>query len=57
MNATGKCDRRGPAVGHVKMKFERSNPNNVRPDRVIVEYEIDGEIHIEPFENIVGGGR
>jgi hypothetical protein len=47
----------GQQVGQVKMKFERSNPNNVRPDQVIVEYEIDGKIYIEPFENIAGGGR
>jgi hypothetical protein len=47
----------GQKVGKITIKFERSNPNNVRPDQLRIEYDIDGEILVENFENIAGGGK
>jgi len=43
--------------GEIKIKFYRSNPNNVRPDQLRIEYDVDGEILVENFENIAGGGK
>lgn len=46
----------GSAVGPVKVKFVRNNPNSPRPDEVIVTYDLgDGPITI-PFKNEAGGG-
>lgn len=46
----------GSAVGPVKVKFVRNNPNSPRPDGVIVEFTIDGRTTTRPFENEAGGG-
>ena len=44
-------------MGEVKMTFGRSNPNNVRPDTIKFEYEIDGEIKVRNFVNTEGGSQ
>ncbi|WP_373476334.1 DNA/RNA non-specific endonuclease [Sphingorhabdus sp.] len=46
----------GEDVGAVKVIFKRSNPNDVRPTELRVEYTIGGRKTIERFKNENGGG-
>jgi DNA/RNA non-specific endonuclease len=46
----------GEDVGAVKVIFKRSNPNDVRPTELSVEYTIGGRKTIERFKNENGGG-
>lgn len=41
----------GDQVGMVKVKFDRSNPANIRPDSVEIEYSINGKIKNKFFKN------
>lgn len=41
----------GDQVGMVKVKFNRSNPANIRPDSVEIEYSINGKIKNKYFKN------
>jgi len=45
----------GDEVGKVTIRFDRENPNNVRPDRLTVEYEINGVPYTRRFNNEFGG--
>jgi len=45
----------GDDVGPVSVKFIRKDPKNPRPDRVVVEYSIDGVPKRVPFRNQSGG--
>ena len=41
----------GDQVGMVKVKFDRSNPANIRPDSVEIEYSINGKVKNKFFKN------
>ena len=45
----------GDDVGRVTVRFERSNPNNVCPDALQIEYSIRGVPEIRRFRNQAGG--
>ncbi|OUY05879.1 hemagglutinin repeat-containing protein [Acinetobacter populi] len=41
----------GDKVGEVKVSFDRSNPANIRPDSLVVEYNINGVNLRKTFDN------
>ena len=47
----------GDDVGAVTVRFDRANPNSARPDRLTVDYTINGESYRRRFENVAGGGQ
>ena len=47
----------GDDVGIVTVRLGRSDPTNIRPDTLTVEYSINGIKERQEFENIAGGGQ
>lgn len=44
-------------MGTVTVRLGRSDPTNVRPDTLNVEYSINRIKERQEFENIAGGGQ
>ena len=47
----------GDEVGSVTVRFDRANPNSVRPDPLEIECQINGNIQVRQFENMVGADQ
>ncbi|WP_394203742.1 DUF637 domain-containing protein [Marinagarivorans algicola] len=51
-----KAIKNNQEIGPITVRFERSHPDNVRPDNLIIDYFIDGEAIRLDFKNAPGGG-
>ena len=47
----------GDEVGSITIRFDRSNPNNARPDGVTINYSINGQARTREFENSAEGSQ
>ncbi|MCT9979470.1 hypothetical protein M2R48_14115 [Acinetobacter sp. I-MWF] len=52
-----KAEKDGKSIGKATVMFTRNDPSSLRPDKVFVEFTIDGK-KLDPviFENKAGGG-
>jgi len=56
-NEITRALQRGDEVGAVTVRFERANPGSARPDRLEIEYQVNGRTLTRDFENQAGGGQ
>nr|WP_269093497.1 MULTISPECIES: DNA/RNA non-specific endonuclease [unclassified Photobacterium] len=54
-NEINRALQNGDNVGSVKVRLNRADPNNPRPDSLEVEYQINGRTYTKEFENQAGG--
>ncbi|WP_420909533.1 DNA/RNA non-specific endonuclease [Acinetobacter nematophilus] len=56
-NIVRKAEKDGKTIGEATIRFSRNDPSSLRPDKVFVEFTIDGK-KLDPvmFENKAGGG-
>ena len=54
-NEISSAMRAGNLDGPIVIKFTRSNPNSARPDRLTIDYSVNGESVRRRFNNSAGG--